>query len=204
MGVLGTQNGTQIAIRQARPWPDIYVTIPKRVEATIGFAVFQKDEVLARIGRATYTSDPMTDAGNYATVQATGDVTLTMSQYRERAMELGWRHYLVMTRGVKQYANFTYGIRTVDPMSATLVANDGSQNFGTFRLYDRSRLRTMSLEIGLTYDIGHAGLFAEVGGRWQQRLARQDDDLIPWSMQELNNTGPRFYMPLQFGVLFRL
>src|SRR5581483_8978990 len=86
-GSLGQQGDTQVAIRQAQAWPDIYVAVPKRAELTIGYAVFERDEVIARVGRATYTSDPLTTAGNYATPLATGDVTLAMTQYRERAWE---------------------------------------------------------------------------------------------------------------------
>jgi hypothetical protein len=203
-GALGTIGTSQIAIRQARPYPDIYVTVPKRSQVTAGFGVFQHDEIIGRISRATYTADPLTDAGNFAGAAGNETVAVAFSPYREKTWEVGWRRYFVMTRRAKQYANFLYGVRTVDPISGVFSVSGPEGTLGTARMYDRSKLKSFSLEVGLTYEMAHAGLYVEFGGRWQQKLKRIDDDLAVWGLQEANNTGIRFYMPLQFGVLFRL
>ena len=203
-GALGQRGGAQVAVRQSVAWPDIYVAVPKRADFSVGFGVFKKDEVVARVSRAIYTSEPLTDAGNYAGGGLVGDLTIDVSQYRERAWEIGMRHYLVLTPKVKQYANFMWGVRTIEPISANLVVSEPTGSIGTFRLYDQSKVKTISLEIGLTFEFGRVGLFAQVGGRYVYRLKRNDDELAEWSLQALNNSGSRFYMPAQFGVLFRL
>lgn len=203
-GALGARDRAQLAVRQSVPWPDVYVAVPKRAELTVGFGVFRKDEVVLRLSHTTYTSEPLQDAGNYVEPGAAGDLTVGVSRYRERSWEIGWRHYLVLTRRVKQYANMIYGIRTVDPISADFLVSEPVGRIGTFRLYDRSEVPTISLELGLTFEAAHVGVFAQVGGRWQGKLRRNDDELAAWSLQGVNNTGPRLYIPLQFGVLFRL
>ena len=204
MGGLGERNGQQLAVRQARPWPDIYVAVPKSAQVSVGFGVFRRDEVIARLSRATYTSEPVTDAGNFAGQTGSEALIASLSSYREQSWELGWRRYLAMTKRYKQYAQFLYGIRTVEPISATFSVDGPEGTLGTLRLYDRSKLKAMALEVGLTLEFGHVGVFTEVGAHWQGKLKGNDDDLATWSLQPINNTGARFYMPLQFGLLFRL
>ena len=195
------QGGNAVAVRQAAAYR---ISASRAETELVGYGLFQRDEIIARVSRATYTSDPLEQAGNFAGSAGRGDLTVTFSQYRERTWEVGWRHYLVMTRRAKQYANMIYGIRTVDPISAAFVVSDPVGSIGTFKLYDRSKLQTFSLEVGLTLEAAHVGVFAQVGARFQQRLTRNDEDLKLWSLEPVNDTGMRFYMPLQFGVLLRL
>ncbi len=201
-GQLGLHDGHQLAIREPRPWPDVYVKVPRRRQATVGFGVFKKDEIIARVSKADYTATPMTDAGSYAGDTANEPMTLAVSPYHERSLEFGWRHYLVMTPRVKQFANIVFGHRTIQPISGVLSIPEGT--LGTVRLYDRSRVKTFSLEIGLSVEAAHMGVFVNSGIRWSHRLSRNDTDLIDFGLTKINNSGPRIYMPLQFGLLFRL
>lgn len=203
-GVLGHRDDAQLAIRAPRPWPDLYVAIPKRVEVAVGYAVTQKLEVVGRFSRANYTSQPLRDAGSFASLLGEGTVTLDLTPYRERSWEIGVRKHMKMTRRSKQYANLMYGLRTVEPIAAGISTTAPEGTIGTFRFYDRSKVKSISIEVGFTFEFGHVGLFTQVGARVQGRLKRIDEDLAPWSLELANNTGGRFYMPLQAGVLFRL
>jgi hypothetical protein len=202
-GVLGRQGDAQVAIRQAVPWPDAYVAVPKRLEFVIGYGFAQKDEVVLRLSRAVYPASRTADVGNYVDDAGEQVLTLDVSPYKEQSWEIGLRHYMTMTRRAKQYVNIMYGNRMIDPLAATFrLGTDNS--LGTFRFYDKSTVKTFGLEMGLTIERGRAGAFAQVGARFVRRLKRNDEDLAPWAMEFANNTGVRFYMPLQFGVLFRL
>lgn len=203
-GALGQQGSTQIAVTQSLPWPDVYVAVPKRVEFVAGFGIFQKDEIIGRVSRTTYTADPVEKAGNYAGPGQAGDVTLNATPYRERSWEIGWRHYMVVKPRAKQYVNIVYGVRTVDPISVDFRAAEPVGHLGTLRAYGQSRPKTFGLELGLTFEAGHVGVFAQVGARFVQRLQQQDDELAGWKLEAVNDTGTRFYMPLQFGLLLRL
>ena len=203
-GGLGARDGHQIAVRQALPWPSVYIAVPRRAQASVGFGVFQHDEIVARASKADYVGGVIDDIGNLAGTAGNETVTIAFSQYHERAWEAGWRHYLVMTRRVKQYVNMLYGIRTVQPISGTYSTSGPEGTLGTLRLYDESRCKTVSLEMGLSVEVSHVGFFVEAGFRWQQKLNRQDNELAAWSLQPVNNTGLRFYIPAQFGIVFRL
>jgi hypothetical protein len=201
-GGIGSQgDDAQLAIRAPQPWPEVYTSVPKRPELTIGYGFGQKHEVIVRLSRAHYTGEPF-DAGNF--VDRTGDrpLAVAVSPYDEKSWEIGLRKYLKMTRRVKQYFNVVYGNRMIEPMQAALLV-DGEEPLN-FRLYDRSKVKTFGLEVGLTIERGHAGVFVQVGARFVRRMKRNDEDLAVWDLQELNNTGVRFYMPLQFGFVVRL
>ena len=204
LGAVGAHDGTPLALREAHNWPDIYVAVPKRTQIALGYGVFQHDEIVGRLSRATYLSQPLTDAGNLASPNGSMVLGLDLSPYREKAWEVGWRHYMAMTRRYKQYANILYGVRTIDPIAVTFSTPGVTDPLGTLRLYDRSQVKSFGLEIGFCLEFGHAGVFAETGAHWQRRLKRVDDDLATWSLEGINDTGVRFYMPLQFGLVFRL
>jgi hypothetical protein len=203
-GGLGKRDGQSAAIAVPRPWPDVYVKVPRRTQATIGFSPLKRREVVFRLSKADYVADPF-EAGSYAGegAAATTPLTANFTVYRERSWEVGIRHYFIITRRAKQYANIFYGVRTIDPISASFKADSGV-DMGTFRLYDKTKARAISLELAISVEYGRAGVFVEGGIRWQQRLKRNDDDLAAWDWKILNNTGPRIYMPLNFGVVFRL
>lgn len=203
-GGLGSIDDRQIAVRQAQPWPEVYVALPKRAQASVGFALFQHDEIVARVSQAHYVSEPLGNAGNFAGTAGNETITVNFSDYRERAWEVGWRHYLIATRTFKQYGNILFGVRTVDPIRATIIASGPENTLGTVRMYGRSKCNTVTLEMGLSVERGHFGLYTEVGLHWQNKLTRDDTDLVPWLLQPINNNGPRVYMPLQFGLVFRL
>jgi hypothetical protein len=204
-GALGQRaDGAELAIRATRPYPDVYVALPRRAQIALGFGLTQHNEIVARLSKATYTSEPLTDAGNFVGPEGEGGVTMDVSQCRERSWEVGWRHYMMMTKRVKQYANILGGVRTIQPISAA-ISTEPTGPIGDFRLYDLSKVKTLAVEVGLTVELkGHAGVFAEVGAHAQQKLKRDDEDLKTWGLEPVNNTGGRFYMPFQVGFIFRL
>lgn len=176
-GALGQKDDAQLAIRQTLPWPDLFVTLPKRAEFSAAFGVFEKDEAVVRLSKASYAADPLTDAGNFAGRAGDGVLTLQLSEYREQSWEIGFRHYLMNKSKAKQYANLMYGRRDIDAMSMRLSAPSPIGPIGTFRLYEKSSVPTFSLEVGMTWEFGHVGVFGQVGGRWVSRMKRDDTDL---------------------------
>jgi hypothetical protein len=203
-GVLGRRDTTQVAIRQALPWPDAYEAIPKRTEFALGFGFAQKDEVVLRLSRAHYPASRAEDVGNYVDDVGEQVLSLDVSPYKELSWEIGLRHFMKMKRRSKLYVNLMYGNRIIEPLSAAFQLGNAGESIGTFRFYDKSTVKTFGLEMGLTIERGRAGVFTQVGARFVRRLKRNDEDVAAWEMQFVNNTGVRFYMPLQFGVLFRL
>jgi hypothetical protein len=202
-GALGGRDTTQVAIKQALPWTDVYTSIPRRAELAVGFGLREKDEIVLRLSRATYPTGLAADAGNYVDDDGNVILDVEISPYKERSWEIGLRHYMKMTPKVKQYVNLMYGNRMIQPIDAVLLPRDRAP-LDTIRLYDRSTVKTFGLEMGLTREYARMGVFVQVGARFVRRMKRNDEDLAPWRLEFVNNTGVRFYMPLQFGALFRL
>ncbi len=198
----GSFNGQQVIIEPPQTaYTDIYVATPKRGEAAVGFGISKRSEIVFRVSQARYQSSP-------AAIGAPNDaLTVSMTPYREQSLELGLRHYFATGRTFRRYANFMFGQRKIDALSGTFTGDPTfltDPNIGVLRLYGASTVPSISLEFGQTYETKHIGIFLEGGMRWQQRLNRIDDDLTPLGLQLANNTGGRLYIPLQFGVLFRL
>jgi hypothetical protein len=202
-GALGGRDTTQVAIKQTLPWTDVYTSVPRRAELVVGFGLRQKDEIVVRLSRATYADGLAVDAGNYVDDEGNVVLDLEVSPYKEQSWEIGLRHYMKMTPKVKQYVNLMYGNRIIQPM--TMVFRPVDREPGApLRLYDKSTVKTFGLEMGLTRERGRAGVFLQIGARFVRRMKRNDEDLALWKLEFVNNTGVRFYMPVQFGVLFRL
>ena len=196
-GALGmAPDGQQFAINPTA-YPDVFAKTPTRRAASIGFGIARRTEVFARYTEANYTS------ARSSVGAPSVPLVMKVSNYREKSYELGLRHYFATGLRFRRYVNFAYGQRRIDAISATFTSTV-VPDLGELQLYSASRLPSMSVEFGMTIEVPHAGIFIEGGARWQKRLKRNDADLAPLGAADANNTGARFYMPVQVGVVFRI
>jgi hypothetical protein len=193
----GKPTPSQSLIVSTTAYPDTYVKTPRRAEAAVGFGIFARDEVFARVSRTQYSATPLNVGVDRAGMAA------TLSLYKEQSVEVGLRHYFNTGTKRRTYVAISGGQRKINPLSGEFAPLLGD-SLGTLRLYDASKVKTISVEFGFTYEMKHLGVYFEGGVRWQDKLTRQDADLTVWGLDTANDTGGRLYMPVQFGFLFRL
>lgn len=206
-----TSEGATACIQQQRiiqmdrilHYPDVYVSIPKRLNASVGFGIFQKDELIVQVSRSRSAAEPGIDTGNVISAEGNRPLFGTFTEYEDTSIEGGIRHYLKPAGHTKSYVNLTYGRRMVEAITADLAAAGNDGNLGTIRFYDKATLSTASVVFGITVERGLLGAYLEAGFRWTAKLVRQDDDLRPLAIEGINNTGPRTSMPVNLGLMVR-
>ena len=192
-----------IQVDRVLHYPDVYVSVPKRLNASVGFGIFQKDELIVQVSRSSSAAEPGIDVGNFISPEGNRSLFGTFTTYKDTAIEGGLRHYLKATGRAKSYVNLTYGRRMVEAITADLIAAGSDGDLGTIRLYDKATLSTASAVFGITLERGLIGAYLEAGFRWTARLVRQDGDLRPLALEAINNSGPRVFMPANIGLMLR-
>jgi hypothetical protein len=202
-GVVGTRNNNPIVI-EPTTYTDVYVHTPMSEQVTVGFGVFSTLEVIAHVSQARYRSS-LAEVGTESP-QVSALMTMKMSDFHERTVAIGLRKYFASGPSCRRYVNLLYGHEKIDALSAVFTAEPPSTdpNVGNLRIYNASTVPTIIMEFGVTFERPHYGMFVQAGARYQKKLSRFDDDLAQFQLQDANKTGIRLYIPLQFGVLFRL
>ena len=184
-------------------WPDAYSTLPTRATATIGFGIFNKDELIVSVSMGRGTGVQGLRVGEVISLEGRRGMNVGFSEYKDRTFEGGLRHYLKAVGPVRGYVNLTYGIRQIEAITATFAGSGSDGNVGTLRLYDKATLPTAGIVFGASFSKGIAGFYVESGFRWTRRMVRQDDDLRPLAMETINNTTQRVFLPANLGFVIR-
>lgn len=184
-------------------WPDAYSTIPTRVTATLGIGIFNREELIVSVSMGRGTGIQNLRVGEVISLEGRRDMNVAFSQYKDRTIEGGLRHYLKAVGSVKGYVNLTYGIRQIEAITGTFAGSGNDGNVGTLRLYDKATLPTAGVVFGASFDRGLLGFYVESGFRWTRRMVRQDDDLRPLAMVDINNTTQRVFLPANLGIVIR-
>jgi hypothetical protein len=192
-----------IQVDRIAHYPDVYVSVPKRLNASVGFGIFQKDELIVQVSRSSSAAEPGIRIGNLISAQGTRPLNATFTTYQDTSIEGGLRHYLKAVGRSKSYVNLTYGRRMVEAITADLIAAGTDGNVGTVRFYDKATRSTAAVVFGITFEKGMIGAYLEAGFRWTAKLVGQDGDLEPLAISVINDTGQRIFMPANVGILFR-
>jgi hypothetical protein len=193
---VGTIRGTGFAI-QGNAYPDVYVRTQRRRYLVASFGFRPKTEIMARYQEANNPAATVS-AGVYGS-GGLGFAVL-VDDYKDRLIEFGLRHYMATPKRTRQYFSILGGMKTVDAIGMEMRPPGGANRTA---LYSKSRVPSIGFEIGFALEYGHVGVFLESGARWQKRLKRDDTDLAQYSLTDVNNTGPRIFMPATFGLHFR-
>lgn len=193
---LGSIRGTAMLI-DSTAYPDVYVRTQRRRSVGVGFGIFEKTEIFARYQEADNPAATIT-LGQFGA--KTNTFAVSFDNYKDHMIDFGIRKYLASPKASRVYFALEGGMKTVEPLSMTMLAPGG--NVRT-ELYGKSRIPSLGLEFGLTLEYHKIGMFAETGFRYQKRLARNDADLALYQLQDVNNTGFRLFMPATVGLLVR-
>lgn len=192
-----------VQVDQLLHYPDVYIRTQRRLNASAGFGIFQKDEIIVQVSRSSSAAESNIRLGNYISGEGTRPLRATFTMYTDQSIEGGLRHYLRAVGRSKSYVNLLYGRRRVEAITADLIAAGSDGNLGTVRFYDKATLSTAAIVFGVTYEKGMVGGYVEAGFRWTAKLARQDGDLSALGVDMINDTGSRIFMPANVGILVR-
>ncbi len=192
-----------VQVDQLLHYPDVYIRTQRRMNASAGFGIFQKDELIVQASRSSSAAEPGIRMGNVISGEGTRPLRATFTTYKDQSIEGGLRHYLKAVGRSKSYVNLLYGRRRVEAITADLVAAGSDGNLGTVRFYDKATLSTAAIVFGVTYEKGIFGGYVEAGFRWTAKLARQDGDLSALGVDMINDTASRIFMPANVGLLVR-
>lgn len=192
-----------VQVDQQLHYPDVYIRTQRRFNASAGFGIFQKDEIIVQVSRSSSAAEPNIRVGNYISGEGTRALRGTFTTYQDQSIEGGLRHYLKAVGRSKSYVNLLYGRRRVEAITADLIAAGSDGNLGTVRFYDKATLPTAAVVFGATYEKGIFGGYVEAGFRWTAKLVRQDGDLSALGVEMINDTASRIFMPANVGLLIR-
>lgn len=192
-----------VQVDQLLHYPDVYIKTQRRLNASAGFGIFQKDEIIVQVSRSSSAAEPDIQLGNYISGEGTRALRATFATYKDQSIEGGLRHYLKAVGRSKSYINLLYGRRRIEAITADLVATGNDGQLGTVRFYDKATVSTAAVVFGVTYEKGIFGGYVEAGFRWTAKLARQDGDLSALGVAMINDTGSRIFMPANVGLLVR-
>ena len=195
-GALGTIRGTPVLV-SATAFPDVYVATQRRRYLGVGYGVFDKTELFVRYQEANNPAATVV-IGQFGTSAST--FAVAFDNYKDRLVEFGLRKYIATPKNSRQYFAIVGGMKQVDPLGIVLQVPGGSVRT---ELYSQSRIPSFGLEFGVSLEFHKLGIFLESGLRYQQRLTRNDADLAPYGLEDLNNTAIRLFMPINAGLLLR-
>jgi hypothetical protein len=191
--------GTVLALPttvEAKSWGDVYNTIV-RFKASVGYGVWESGEI---IGIFTYAQ-----AG--ASQLQVGDVaTLPLfalfDDYKEYGLSAGYRHFFMKDSNFKPYITVSGGMKRLNAISATLSVPDADVVLPDVPFYDDSTVGTFGGDFGMRYNVNPSfAINAELGLHYQSKPG-QIEGLEGTGLENLNNAGSRWSVPVMFGLSF--
>jgi hypothetical protein len=197
------QQTSLIQVSDLLHYPDVYRSVQKRWQASAGFGIFNKDELIVQVTRSRAPAEASIGLGRFQSAEGDRTIRASFGTYEDQTIEGGLRHYFRTVGRSKSYANLLYGRRKVEAISAVLTADGLDGNFGLVRFYDTATVNTAAVVFGITVERGPVGIFVEAGFRWTAKLKQIDDDLAVLGVSMINDTGSRIFMPASAGLVLR-
>ncbi|TAK16300.1 MAG: hypothetical protein EPO35_05655, partial [Acidobacteria bacterium] len=110
-GALGSVRGTPTLVQNAA-YPDVYVKTQHRRYLGASFGFSKKTEIMARYQEANNPAATIL-LGTFGSSAASFPVEF--SNYKDRMIEFGLRHYFATPKRTREYFSLLYGLKTVEP-----------------------------------------------------------------------------------------
>jgi hypothetical protein len=181
---------------QAKSWSDVYNTIV-RFKASAGYGVWERGQIVGIFTYARADSE-LLQVGDVATLP----LFALFDQYEEWGIEGGYRHFFITDSKFKPYATISGGVKRIDTINATLSVPDADVVLPDVPFYDKSTVGTFGGDFGMRYDVTEMfAINAELGIHYQGS-PKEVEGLEGTGLENLNNAGSRWSVPLMFGLSF--
>jgi len=175
---------------EARSYGDVYDP-SFRGQLEIGYGVSPASEVFLRGTYYKMKSSPL-QVGTVAGLALDAD----FSEYKEWGGELGYRHYFRADRPFKLYVGGSAGLRFVSELPSTFSVPAAGVVLNDVPFYDSSTVGVFGLDLGASYDLSpKVALGLETGPRFQTK-PRGLEGLAGTGLENINDTGSRWSMPI--------
>jgi hypothetical protein len=192
----GTVLGLPTSV-EARSYGDIYDP-SFRGQLWVGYGVSRSVELFARGSYYTMTSNNV-KVGNVAGLDLFGE----WSEFKEWGVEVGPRLYFNPETAFKPYIAATAGLRFLSENPATFTVPAANVVLNDVPFYDKSTVGVFGADLGFTYDVSPVvALGLEAGIRYQTKPSALRG-LAGTGLDNINDTGSRWSVPVLGTVSFR-
>jgi len=181
---------------ESRSFKDVYGP-GFRGQLSIGYGVGAAKEVFVRGSYYKMNADTL-QVGTVAGLVLNAD----FSEYKEWGAELGYRIHFGTT-AFKPYVAPVVGLRFISKLPATFSVPAASVVLIDVPFYDSSTVGVFGADLGFSYDVSPSvALGIEAGLRYQTGLSDLEG-LLGTGLENINDVGSRWSVPVLATVTFR-
>lgn len=197
-GGRGTVLGLATTV-DAKTWNDVYGGFGMvRFGGGIGYGVTENVEVIGNVSYARGSADRL-QVGNVAGLALNAD----FADYEDLSLEGGLRLHVAAARAFDPYINVVGGIRRVSAIPSTFTVPAAGVTLADTPFYDDSTVGMFGGDLGIAFNLGrNVSLGGEVGLRWQGKL-KDIEGLAGTGLENLNDVGQRWSLPVSAVLTFR-
>lgn len=197
-GGTGTVLGLPTSVN-ARSWNDVYGSFGMvRFGGGIGYGVSENVEIIGNVSYARGSADRL-QVGTVAGLTLNAD----FADYEDLSFEGGLRLHVAAARAFDPYINIVGGIRRVSAIPSTFSVPAAGVTLADTPFYDDSTVGLFGGDFGIAFNLGrNVSLGGEVGLRWQGAL-KDIEGLAGTGLENLNDVGERWSVPVSAVLTFR-
>ncbi len=194
----GTVLGLPTSV-DAKSWNDVYGSFGMvRFGGGIGYGVSENVEVIGNVNYARGSADRL-QVGTVAGLALNAE----FADYEDLSFEGGLRLHVAAASAVDPYINIVGGIRRVSAIPSTFTVPAAGVTLPDTPFYDDSTVGLFGGDFGIAFNLGrNVSLGGEVGLRWQGGL-KDIEGLAGTGLENLNDVGERWSLPVSAVLTFR-
>lgn len=176
---------------ESRDFADVYNN-GFRVRAGLGYGVSRHAEVVGDFTYGRSEAEPIS-VGDVASL----DLRADFADYQDWGLEGGVRWHFAPDAAVNPYVAGVAGFRWIDAIPSTFTVPAANVVLPDTLFYDETIVPTFGGDFGVVFAVTpRIGLGVEAGLRWTGEPDGLDEDLAGTGLENLNDTGSRWTMPI--------
>ena len=195
-GGTGTVLGLPTSV-SAKSFSDIYKMAP-HFQATLGYGVTNGGEILGIFSYSKMGAEKV-QVGNVAGLP----LFALFDDYQEIVLKAGFRQYFAMDSMISPYATVSAGVKIIETINSTLSVPAVPVVLEDIKFYDKSTVLTFGGGLGVLFGLSpNFGIGIETGIYYQGKPG-QVEGLAGTGLENLNDVGSRWSLPLLANVTIK-
>ena len=195
-GGKGTVLGLPTSVN-AKSFGDIYKMAP-HFQATLGYGVTNGGEILGIFSYSKMGAERV-QVGDVATLP----LFALFDDHQEIVLKVGFRQHFAMDSMITPYATVSGGVKFIETINSTLSVPAVAVVLEDVNFYESSTVLTFGGGVGLMVDLSpNFGLGVETGIYYQGKPG-QVEGLAGTGLENLNDVGNRWSLPLLANLIIK-